>query len=114
MKISAPTGIPTIKQTPKGKHEKQDKEGKQLPLMCARELKLRVAAWVLPSVDEGMSKQIHHFVRLNQVMRSFDSVLQHSFGRATLNYFDVPRCMSHRDARQWTKAEHLAAAANAL
>ena len=101
----APTGIPTIKQTPK-------EETGSVTSSCA--MMLRVAAWVLPSADRQTPKQMHHFLRMNQVMRPLKSMLRHSFGRATQSRFEVPGSMSYRDVRRWSKQEHLAAAANVL
>ena len=104
MHVRAPTGIPTIKQTPKDAKA----------VFNSHDLQLRVAAWALPNTDTGMPKQIHHFLSVNRVLQPLQNVMQQSFGRATLNNFQVPHSTSHRDTRQWTKAEHLAAATNVL
>ena len=107
MQVRAPVGIPTIKQTPKNVKDAN-------VIAASRDLRLRVAAWVVPNTDMGMPKQIHHFLSVNQALQPLSNVLRQSFGRATLNTFQVPHSMSHRDKRQWTKAEHLAAATNVL
>jgi len=88
--------------------EKAENEGVDLGLH------LRVGAWLVPNKDMGMPKQIYHFLSVNQVLQPLSNVLRKSFGRATMNNFQVPHAMSHRDKRQWTKAEHLAAATNVL
>lgn len=101
----APTGIPTIKQTPKQE---------TAPVGSSRDMMLRVGAWVVPSMSKQTPKQMLHFLRMNQVMRPLNSMLMHSFGRATHSCFEVSGCLSYRDVRKWSKKKHLAAAANLL
>ena len=107
LRVQAPTGIPTIKQTPKNVEGVNE-------AVASRDFHLRVGAWLVPNTDTSMPKQIHHFLSVNQVLQPLSNVLRESFGRATLNNFQVSHSMSHRDKRQWTKAEHLAAATNVL
>ena len=102
--ISAPTGIPTIKQTPKQEADVHEHGA----------IKLRVAAWVLPNTNAQKAVKMHHFLRMDQVMRPFDSLLVKSFGRAIQSNFQLPMSMTYRDVRKWSKADHIAAATNVL
>jgi hypothetical protein len=101
----APTGISTIKQTPK----------EEIAVVkSSHGMMLHVAAWVLPSVDKQTTKQMYHFLSMNHVMRPLKSVLLDNFGRATQSRFEISGSMPHRDVRIRSKKAHLAAAANVL